>query len=198
MKILSEVKPIFSQYGYKKSGDSFWKNENGFYKLVNFQKGTYGAYFFINVGLHPNGLPMLWTQQLCLLEKPKESQCVLRQRVEQISSKASSFKREIGYPEEIEILSELLLSVIPDVEIWLNKWGSYEAILTADFDEMSKLFSVVPIIWKKEFWLLKSYCALLQRDKASAKRYFSLCQAENSSMDFSLVDDYMEKLITSN
>lgn len=198
MKILSEVRPILAQYGYKKSGNSFWKSENGFYKLINFQKGTYGNYFFINVGLHPHGLPMLCTKQLCLLERPKESQCVLRERVEQISIKAGSFKKEIGYMEEIETLKGLLFSVMPDMEAWLSNWGSYRTILSADFDEISKLFSAAPIIWKKEFWLLKSYCALMEKDKITAKRYFSIYQTENPNMDFSLVDNYMDHLITSN
>ncbi|WP_298018213.1 DUF4304 domain-containing protein [uncultured Dysosmobacter sp.] len=132
MKILSEVRPMLAQYGYKKSGNSFWKSENGFYKLINFQKGTYGNYFFINVGLHPNGLSILCTKQLCLLERPKESQCVLRERAEQISIKAGSFKKEIGYMEEIETLKGLLFSVMPDMEAWLSKWGSYRTILSAD------------------------------------------------------------------
>lgn len=198
MKILGEVKPLFAKYGYKKNGDSFWKLENDFYKLINFQKGRYGDYFFINVGLHPNGLPMLYTNQLCLLEKPKESQCVLRQRAEQISSAANSFEKEIGYSEEIEVLQKLLPAIMPDIEYWLNKWGSYETILSADFNTISKLFSVAPIVWEKEFWLLRCHCALMAGDNATAKRYFSTYQSQNSDMDFSLVDSYMEDLITDN
>lgn len=198
MKILGEIKPLFTKYGYKKNGDSFWKLENGFYKLINFQKGRYGDYFFINVGLHPNGLPMLYTNQLCLPEKPKESQCVLRQRAEQISSKANSFEKEIGYSEEIEVLQKLLPAVMPDIESWLNKWGSYETILSADFNTISKLFSAAPIVWEKEFWLLRCHCALMVGDKATAKRYFSTYQSQNPDMDFSLVDSYMENLITDN
>lgn len=197
MKILSEIKPMMSQYGYKKNGNSFWKNENGFYKLINFQKGAYGNYFFINVGLHPNGLPMLYPKQLCFLERPKEHECVLRQRVDEISAKASSFEKNIGYVEEIEVLRELVFSVLPDIQIWLNDWGTYKTILSADFDEIIKLFSVAPILWKKEFWLLKSYCALMERDKMAAKRFFSFYQVENSNMDFSLVDNYMDNLIAS-
>lgn len=197
MKILGEIKPLFAKYGYKKNGDSFWKLENGFYKLINFQKGRYGDYFFINVGLHPNGLPMLYTKQLCLSEKPKESECVLRQRAEHISSKANSFEKEIGYSEEIEVLQKLLPEIMPDIESWLNKWGSYETILSSDFNTISKLFSAAPIVWEKEFWLLKCYCALMAEDKAAAKGFFSTYQSQNPDMDFSLVDEYMENLIVS-
>jgi hypothetical protein len=48
--LICEVKDTFSKYGYRKERNSFWKKGNGFYKLVNFQSGAYGDYFFINVG----------------------------------------------------------------------------------------------------------------------------------------------------
>ena len=48
-QLLNEMKSAFSERGYRKAGNSFWKVENGFYKLVNFQKGAYGDYFFVNV-----------------------------------------------------------------------------------------------------------------------------------------------------
>lgn len=51
MKIPDEVKAQITAYGYRKRGNSFWKTENGFYKLINFQTGAYGDYFFINVAL---------------------------------------------------------------------------------------------------------------------------------------------------
>lgn len=100
MKVLNEVKPQILKYGYKKSGNSFWKIENGFYKLINFQAGAYGNYFFINVAIHPCGLPILYTKRLEIVEKPKESQCALRQRAEHISGKASAFIHNIGFIED--------------------------------------------------------------------------------------------------
>lgn len=68
--IIGEVKGIFSEYGYKKERNSFWKIENDFYKLINFQHGAYGDYLFVNVGLHPVGLPSLYTGKLEIKEKP--------------------------------------------------------------------------------------------------------------------------------
>ncbi|MEC1526249.1 DUF4304 domain-containing protein, partial [Neobacillus niacini] len=46
---------VTKEYGYRKKGNSFWKIENGFYKLINIQKSNNGDYFFINLGIHPVG-----------------------------------------------------------------------------------------------------------------------------------------------
>jgi len=197
VKLSSEIKPVMAQYGYKKSGDSFWKNENGFYKLINFQKGAYGSYFFINVGLHPIGLPMLCSRRLCVPERPRESECLLRQRAEGISPKAGLLEKEIGFLEENGSFRECFPLVLPELEAWLTKWGDRQTLLSAGFDEICKLFSTVPILWKKEFWLVKSYCALMAGDKPSARGYFLSYQAENPNMDFSPVDHYMDELIAS-
>jgi len=198
MKVLNDVKAQIVKYGYKKSGNSFWKIENGFYKLINFQAGAHGKYFFINVALHPNGLPMLYaTKRLVLTERPKESECVLRQRIEQISNKTNSFRGDIGFVEDVETIQALLKVAMPDIELWLNKWGTYETILSSDFDEISKLFSAVPLIWKKQFLMLKCYCAFSVGNYVMANEYFSAYKNENSNMDFSLVDDYMYNLIAS-
>lgn len=35
-EVIKKVNGAFKQCGYKKRGNSFWKNENGFYRLVNF------------------------------------------------------------------------------------------------------------------------------------------------------------------
>ena len=83
--LIGEVKDTFSQYGYRKERNSFWKKENGFYKLVNFQSGAYGDYFFINVGLHPIGLPSLIAGKLEIKERPKEYECIFRRRMGEIS-----------------------------------------------------------------------------------------------------------------
>lgn len=47
--IIGEVKGIFSEYGYKKERNSFWKIENDFYKLINFQYGAYGKTLRISI-----------------------------------------------------------------------------------------------------------------------------------------------------
>ena len=65
-EMLEKVKVAFIQKGYRKRRNSFYKTEDGFYKLINFQKGAYGDYFYINVGLHPIGLPILQANALLI------------------------------------------------------------------------------------------------------------------------------------
>ena len=84
-ELLAEVKGAFSVAGYRKKRNSFWKREGGFYRLVDFQHGAYGDYFFINVGLHPVGLPSLIAGELVIKEQPKEYECIFHQRVGEIS-----------------------------------------------------------------------------------------------------------------
>lgn len=48
--LICEVRDTFSQYGYRKERNSFWKKENGFYKLVNTAEAEefYSAYLAEN------------------------------------------------------------------------------------------------------------------------------------------------------
>ena len=194
-QVLDEVKSGISDYGYRKRGNSFWKTEDGFYKLIHFQGGAYGDYFFINVALHPCGLPMLWQNQLKIIDRPKEYECALHQRVEQISDKAGSFPHSVGFIPDSKTMAGLLEAIMPDIEGWLNQWGSFGRIAASDFEEISRLFSVVPLLFQKEFWLLKSYCALMMGDKEGAAEYFSAYRRQNPEMDFRLVDHYISNLI---
>ena len=194
MKIPDEAKAQITAYGYRKRGNSFWKIENGFYKLINFQTGAYGDYFFINVALHPEGMPVL-SQRCEPVKNLKESQCVLRWRVEQIADGAKAFGWKIGFSSNACDVQALLAAVMPETESWLSRWGAYETILSAGFDKLSRSFSAVPIFWRKQFLLLKSYCAFKSGDKAAAAEYFSAYLNENLDMDFSYVDNCMEELL---
>ena len=87
---------------------------------------------------------------------------------------------------------------MPETGSWLNRWGTYETILSAGFDKLSRSFSAVPILWRKQFLLLKSYCAFKSRDKAAAAEYFSAYLNENLDMNLSYVDNYMKELLNLN
>lgn len=175
MKVSPKIKSLLAPYGYRKSGSSFWKTENGFYKLLHFQGGTYGDYFFVNIGLHPVGLPLLYTGRLYIPERPKESECALRQRLEQLTDKTGPFRgTSVGFPQGAE--AQLLPAVLPDIERWLDTWGSCDAILSASFEELSPLFSAVPLVWEKAFYLLKTYCAQMAGDRIKAGEYFCIYQ----------------------
>ncbi len=54
------LKPL----GFKKKRHTFFKADNGFYKLINIQNSQYGDDFYINIRIHPIGLPQLITGEL--------------------------------------------------------------------------------------------------------------------------------------
>lgn len=191
--LLNRVKGEFTQYAYKKRGSSFWKYEDGFYKLVNFQGGAYGDYFFVNIGLHPVGLPSLFTGRLEIHEKPPESKCIIRQRIEEIVSIGASATRMI--PVHDVDAAQIIVESIPAIEAWLSSWGSYDTICSADFKELSKIMtSVVPIIQRKAYWMLKYYCLIKQESYSEAKQAFLNYLSENVDMDFIEVDNYLKAL----
>lgn len=191
--LICEVKDTFSQYGYRKERNSFWKRENGFYKLVNFQSGSYGDYFFINVGLHPIGLPSLITGKLEIKERPKEYECILRQRMEAISSLAM-FK-EVLVPVSDPQVVQAIISGLPDVEAWFSHWGSFEAIAACEFSDVEGMLSSVPLLWNKAYRMLKCYCLLKLCRRTEAEMLYSAYLSENCEMDFSAVDQYLKCLL---
>lgn len=199
-ELMEKVKGNFAQSGYRKRRNSFYKRENGFYKLVNFQKGAYGDYFFINVGLYPVGLPYLQANTLYIPDHPKEYECVFRERVGEIVDEE---KREIwSMPWISDDMVPHVTDAIVDMEDWFKKWGSFRRILDSSFDELSKMFSVVPILWEKEYLLLKFYSALQVGDMELARNFFGkysdvTVQTVNTMqvLDFGKLDDHLRSMI---
>lgn len=193
-EMLEKVKGNFAQSGYRKRRNSFYKIEDGFYKLINFQKGAYGDYFFINVGLHPVGLPHLQANTLLVPAHPKEYECDLRERVGQI---VEGNKREIwSWPQIGDDMVPHIIDVVADIEVWFQTWGSFHAILDSSFDEISKLFSVPPILWEKEYLLLQFYSALQAGNIEAARKFFSKYSDTNvQNLNFENLDSYLRSML---
>ncbi len=190
-ELIGKVQGEIKQYGYKKAGNFFWKTENGFYKLIHFQHGAYGDYFFINVGLHPVGLPSLAGGELEIKEKPREYECILRQRIEEIVP-VELFQKAL-IPDENT--AREIVAALPKVEHWLTDWGSFESIAEKDFSELSKKMPIAPILWQKAYDLLKCYCMIKLRNMSEAEKYYLAYLSENRNLDFSAVDRYLETLL---
>ena len=91
--------------------------------------------------------------------------------------------------------AQKIVESIPAIEAWLSCWGSYDTICSADFKELSKLLtSVVPIIQRKAYWMLKYYCLIKQESYSEAKQAFLNYLSENVDMDFIEVDNYLKAL----
>ncbi len=189
--LLREVKGDLAKYGYRKKGNSFWKIENGFYKLIHFQHGAYGDYFFINVGLHPVGLPRV-SGKLEIQEHPKEHECVIRRRVGDIV--ASEWWKGLTPIHDPHTPCEVA-ACIPAVESWLAHWGNFETLGGKDFSQVSGMMPIAPILWRKSYDLLQCYCMLQLQNIAEAKKFYLAYLSENQTMDFSALDHYMEALL---
>jgi hypothetical protein len=193
------IKP-FGDYGYKMKKNSFWKVEDGFFKLIDFQKGAYGAdYFFVNVCLHPIGLPMLTTKELTIIENPNEHECIIRQRIEAIVSNpdVNAFNKKLVSTKNSLVIKGIVNS-INEIEQWFKKWGTFDAVEKAEFDEISNMLTVVPILKKKAFLLLKCYCYHQEGNNESAKiLYNEYLQVIVDDLKFQNVDIYIGDLINS-
>ena len=192
-ELLAEVKGAFSGAGYRKKRNSFWKREGGFYRLVDFQHGAYGDYFFINVGLHPIGLPSLIAGKLEIKERSKEYECIFRQRMEQVSPLAI-FKEPLVSVSDPRVVPAIT-SGLPDVEAWFARWGSFDAIAACEFSDVEGMLSCVPLLWNKTYRMLTCYCLLKLDRTAEAEAFYSAYLAENREMDFSAVDQYLKELL---
>lgn len=195
-EMLKKARGAFAQNGYRKRGNSFYKTEDGFYKLVSFQKGAYGDYFFINAGLHPVGLPLLQADTLQIPDHPKEYECALRERIGQIVTEE---KREIWSKAQNWIGSDMvphIIDAIGDIEAWFQKWGSFQGILDCSFDEISDMFSAVPLLWEKEYLLLKFYAALQVGDIALSRELFrSYSNTVVQNLNFERTDSYLQSML---
>ncbi len=197
-EMIEKVKGAFVQNGYRKRRNSFYKIEDGFYKLVNFQKGAYGNYFYINVGLHPMGLPILQANALFMPEHPKEYECVLRERIEEIMEEKN---RNIWSKAQNLIGDDMvphIIDAIVDIEVWFRKWGSFNTILNCPFDKMSKMFTVAPILWRKEYLLLKFYCTFQVGNVEEAQKLFNeYSDTAVKNLSFEDIDSYLQSILTS-
>lgn len=169
-ELVTKLKNDFTPYGYQKSRNSFWKIENGFFRLIDFQKGAYGDYLFINVCLHPAGLPSLIAGKLEIKERPREYECIIRQRIGEIVSD-EPFKKALIPIHDADTIPRIV-TVIPAVEAWLSDQGSFDAIVNKDFPELSRMMPVAPILWQKAFYMLKCYCMLRLGNIPEARRFY--------------------------
>lgn len=196
-ELLSKVNNILKPFGYRKNGASFWKIENEVYKLVDFQKGTYkGDYFFINLCVHPVGLPKLMANQFLVVDRPKEYECIVRQRIEQVvkNDAVARFAKGLASCIDHKSCVELLEAISKEADQWLDDWGRLDKLANASKEEILNMLTVVPNLKEKAFYMLKFYCfmKLSEIDKAEnfLSKYLSL---KIDGLNFNALDDDLKK-----
>jgi hypothetical protein len=195
--ILKCVQVPLKQLGFRKKGRMFWKIENEFYYLIDFQKGAYGDYFFVNVCVHPVGLPELIPNKLSIIEQPKEYECILRQRIEQIVplDKFPNMKGGLFSSQDESVIERLIQVISNDVIQWLEEWGSYDKLANAsEYDIYDKL-TVIPILKRKAFLMLKSYCNFKIGKYTKANMLLEEFEKEKiEDMNFHHIKNYLKLL----
>ena len=195
-KLLQKITPELKAFGYKKKGSDYWRIENGFYKVINFQKGLHGGnYYFINVGIHPNGMPQLRPNHLIVLEQPKEYECIIRKRVEQIVE-IKAFQEGLVSIDD-DKAAENFIKMIPEIEKWSMKYGSYEGLSNLGEEEIMDLLNTSPISKKKASAFLQLFCEIKLNNKVGAIEAFdNYKKIIISGMDdFGELDDYLIVLL---
>lgn len=197
-ELLQKVSPELKSFGYKKKGNDFWKIENDIYRVINFQQGLHGGgYFFINVCIHPCGIPHLYPNQLLVEDKPKESHCIIRQRIEQIivSNEMNSFKEGLVSIED-ERATENFIRIIPDIENWSLQYGTYGGLISKNEKELNNLLNVSPILKRKALALLQVYCEIkLSNKKRAIKALEDFKKEVVNGLNFCKIEHYLVSLI---
>lgn len=85
---------------------------------------------------------------------------------------------------------------VPDIELWFDKWASYDTIINSSLEELSGMLSVVPILWQKAYLMLKCYCAHMMGREEEAKELF--CEYKNEQvedLEYPLIDQYLKDML---
>ncbi|WP_439874445.1 DUF4304 domain-containing protein [Bacillus mycoides] len=189
------LKPL----GFKKKRHTFFKADNGFYKLINIQKSQFGDDFYIHIGVHPIGLPQLITDQLLIKENISIFDCILQTRIEPINIKKSYLLHNVSH-ETIDIPN--YLSTIFE---WFQTWASYEDLAKINIHSITPLLAVVPILKEKAFLLLTCFSFYKLKQYEQANRYLQqylhcavhLNTEEKELVFFHEVYMYMKTLVES-
>ena len=185
--------------GFRKRRNSFWRKQSGVYQLIDFQEGAHGGgYFFVNLAVHPVGLPKLVAGELSLPDQPKEYECCIRQRLEQVADSRGGklFRQGLVWGDDLESASRVLDAVVSQGVPWLDTWGSLDRLVTASETELAPMLTSVPKLRDKSLWMLKAYCASrLGRDAAAHAALDRFLAAESGGYEFGGLNQYLSRLV---
>ena len=189
---LDRVAQVLRPLGYKREKGRFFRSESGFYRLIDFQLGVHGGgYFFVNLCIHPIGLPELQLGRLVIAEKPKEHECILRQRIEQAVPTVEKGIFETDGPVDA------LVSVMRlEVQQWFDHWCDWGRLATAPADVMYPMLTVVPTLRVKALLMVQFFCHLRLGDAVAAERaYRDFAGVRLPGFDFGHVERHLESLL---
>lgn len=191
--IYQRLRPL----GYRKMKSSFWKVEKGIYRLIDFQSGAYGDYFFVNVCLHPIGFPKILAGHLSIPEHPKEYECIIRQRLEEITDNEiiSRFKAGLVATDDTEVINEVLEFLPTKVESWFDMWGDFERLATAKGSDVKHMLTSVPNLRERAYYMLRYYaCVKIGEQDQATELLQKYERCSIIQQDLSLIEEYLYSL----
>jgi len=198
--LLVRVDKELSPLGYRKRGAAFWKVEDGVYRLVDFQAGAHGRYFFVNVCLHPVGLPLLQAGQLTIPDRPKEYECLIRRRLEEcVDNEATApFRQRLVDVADKEVVDAILTTLPNEVEQWFSHWADLRRLAFTSEAEVVDMLSVVPILRQKAYRMLVFFCSVMVGlSDRSSELFADYTDCIVTKVDLRHVDDYLGSLLSS-
>jgi hypothetical protein len=122
--LLNEALKVLQPLGYKRLKTRFFKFDNEVFKQIDFQRGANGSYFFVNVCLHPVGLPELLAGKLVIPDRPSEHECIISRRIEAIvlDGATAAFRSRLVSCEDEQAVTQILQSLSTNVQSWLSEW----------------------------------------------------------------------------
>ncbi len=110
-ELIAQVKPLFKDNGFTKSGLNFYKNTSKFIYILNLQKSSrntaFETRFYVNCGIYGAFIDAATRKETVL--KPKEYECHFRDRISSITGSKAAYY-EINENTDTEALCENLTS----------------------------------------------------------------------------------------
>lgn len=187
----AQLKPL----RYLRKRGRFHQVVDGIFRLIDIQSGAYGNYSFVNLCIHPVGMPMLLAESLTLHDFPLESQCIVRQRIDQVSSSAAaaSFRSGLVWNHDDASSSRFAECVATEAHDWLSRFGTAAALAALTDDHM---ISSVPLLRRKAFHLLKTHCLCQLGMYEEARNEFrEYAAAPSGNWNFDKIDAYYQGLL---
>lgn len=197
-KILQQAREKLEPLGFRMTQKAFFRIETGIYELVDFQRGAHGGgYFFVNLCIHPLGLPSLDTKDLIVPTTPKEYECIVRQRLEQIVDQKGFQRLRKGsfQVKDDDALAVLLDALRGDTQTWFRQWADFVHLANASEEVLSPMLTVVPNLKRKAFFMLQFFCQLKCGQMSTARQTFArYVSTRVGNYDFSHIDKYLASL----
>ncbi len=194
-QVITEIKRVLEPLGYKKKRNAFYCQINGVWRVIDIQTGSHGGgYFFVNLGVHPFGLPQLVTGKLFIPNYPKISECIVWQRIERACPEEPflRFQEELVSYEDSKFATRLASALPLKALPWLDAWSQSSKLSSVAFDDIAPILSVVPVLKEKAATMLQTFVKAKVGDYNGAEIALrAYLNAPSGGHVFSEVDSYM-------